>query len=158
MSWNQLHQLRSWPGRARIPRTGQPDRLLSFRPAVMNEETCQSPRATHHSGFPCHRPILSAIFPATKKSTARKSCIQPVSVTPAYLFRDHTVRGHADNPEHSANHPFVSIQGPLIQRYQSPPPPAMMAQIQPTIHATLPGSRCFSSNTDIPGGIIFSHA
>src|ERR1035438_4633632 len=83
-----------------------------------------------------------------KKSAATKICTQPDILTPAYLFRNCPVRGHADNPEHRANHPWVSIHGPLVHRYHTPPPPAIMAQIQPTIHATLFDSVSFSINTD----------
>jgi hypothetical protein len=50
-------------------------------------------------------------------------------------LNSHAVAGHALTPEKSANHPFVSGQGPSRTSNNKPPPPATIAQIQPAKNA-----------------------
>jgi hypothetical protein len=56
---------------------------------------------------------------------------------PGYFLRSHEVRGQAEIPDISANHPLVSGSGPFSKRRGSPPPPAMMVHIQDAIKARL---------------------
>ena len=48
------------------------------------------------------------------------------------------VSGHAESPEQSAYHPFVSGHGPRVHSSQSPPPPARTHHAQPASHHSLP--------------------
>jgi hypothetical protein len=54
---------------------------------------------------------------------------------PGYFLRSYEVRGQAEIPDISANHPLVSGSGPFSKRSSNPPPPAMMVHIQDGIRA-----------------------
>jgi hypothetical protein len=63
---------------------------------------------------------------------------QPGKLIPAYFFRSHAVRGHADKPENKANQPLVGGQGPNVIISPIPPIPATIAHAQA---ATKPSQR-----------------